>query len=76
MMNNPDTTPAGIEQASSVSARQADSHRILVLHSRAITQLVNIRTRTACRRFPNLAAIAVRAAHSENQEPCMKGPLA
>ena len=52
------------------------SRRILVMHSRAITQLVEIHTRSKCRRFPSFAAMAVRASRSTTNQLCRKGPSA
>lgn len=45
--------------------------RILVMHSRAITQLVEIRQRNHCRKFANMAAIVGRA--HRNGTVCQKG---
>ncbi|MGB0580389.1 MAG: hypothetical protein ACPGVU_11855 [Limisphaerales bacterium] len=45
--------------------------RILVMHSRAITQLVEIRNRNHCRKFSNMAAILGRAHRAG--ATCQKG---
>lgn len=52
------------------------SRRILVMHSRAITQLVEIHNRTRCRRFPSFAAMAARASRSGATQLCQKGASA
>lgn len=50
--------------------------RILVMHSRAITQLVEIRNRKHCRKFANMAAIVGRAHRAAHESMCRKGALA
>lgn len=55
---------------------QPISRRILVLHHRAITQLIEIRGRAQCGRFANLAAMAARAKRRAVQPLCRKGAAA
>ena len=52
------------------------SRRILVMHSRAITQLVEIQSRSRCRRFPSFAAMAARARRSSVNPLCQEGTSA
>lgn len=52
------------------------SRRILVMHSRAITQLVEIRNRANCRKFANMAAIVGRARRAAGETLCRKGASA
>jgi hypothetical protein len=70
MMNNPNTT---VPTDLSVAENQTVSRRILVMHSRAITQLVEIRSRKTCRKFANLAAIAARSRSAKNNGCSLEG---
>lgn len=49
------------------------SRRILVMHSRALTQLIEIRSRSKCRHFPSFAAMAARVHRSTSDRFCQEG---